>query len=561
MSAPRILIVDKDVPLTQTLSAALRLNMSDVRVNTTESAEAALGLIAGKDYDVIITAIEMPGINGPALLSEIRTRRPKTPIVLLAEPEQRALALEALSGGAYDFVEKPINRDHFVAAVGRARQMRDLGRQVEEQRTALERQAVELERTVAVRTRELRETNRIKDEFLATLSHELRTPLTAILGWVRLLRAGKLEEEVAARALETIERNATTQAQMIEDILDVSRIITGKLRLNLREVELPPIVEAAVEAIRPAAEAKALTLELKIESMEGFVMGDSARLQQIVWNLLTNAVKFTPSGGRVEVRLEGIDSEPAARKKNQKSQTPTAVVKYGLLRVSDTGQGISPDFLPYVFDRFRQADSSSERSHSGLGIGLAIVRHLAELHGGTVRAESPGEGQGAAFEVRMPLRAGTATPVEWVATDELFADVDEDRPGHSAVLGGLRVLVVDDEADTRDFLTTMLEQNDAEVTAVGSAAEALKVLNHWRPDVVLSDIGMPGEDGYSLIRKIRALETKHGWRIPAAALTAYARSEDRTRALSAGFQTHVAKPIEPDELTAIVAGLAGRKLS
>ncbi|HEX8139820.1 MAG TPA: PAS domain S-box protein [Pyrinomonadaceae bacterium] len=387
--------------------------------------------------------------------------------------------------------------------------------------------------------REAQEANRTKDEFLATVSHELRTPLTAVLGWARILRTGSIDEATTQRALETIERNANAQAQLVGDLLDVSRIITGKLRLDVRPIDLKSVIDQAVEAIRPAAEARGIHLQVIADPLAGPVSGDPDRLQQVVWNLLANAVKFTPRDGRVEVRLERNDS-------------------YVSIIVSDTGMGIRPDFLPFVFERFRQADSTSTRQYGGLGLGLAIVRHLVELHGGRARVSSPGENLGATFTVELPLIAPSiesTAPEEraLLPADETLAEFDG---GH--MLDGLRVLVVDDEQDARELVSTILEQQGATVTTVRSAAEALETLTLIQPDVIISDIEMPNEDGYALIKKIRELEPQEGGRTPAAALTAYARTEDRMRALLAGFQIHLPKPVEPAELIAVVANLAER---
>jgi signal transduction histidine kinase/CheY-like chemotaxis protein len=401
-----------------------------------------------------------------------------------------------------------------------------------------EREQAERERNLLlVREREARaeaeRANRVKDEFLATLSHELRTPLTSIVGWTDLLRGGRLDEGGRAQALETIERSALTQVQLINELLDVSRIITGKLLLNTEEVDLASVVGAAVEVMRPAANAKGIRIVQTCEPGRELVTGDAARLQQVVWNLLANAVKFTPQGGRVEVRVERLAS-------------------HAMLSVSDTGAGIRPEFLPHVFDRFCQADSTTTRTHGGLGLGLAIVRHLSELHGGTVRAESAGEGQGATFIVSLPLAAVRAEEggrrrqgVEAAAS-----------PSGRSVLDGVRVLVVDDEPDARLVISTVLKQSGAEVHACDSAGRALEELERWMPDVIMSDIGMPGEDGYDLIRRVRSLTGGRGAHIPAAALTAYARDEDRERALAAGFQKHIAKPVRSAELVGVVADLA-----
>ena len=380
--------------------------------------------------------------------------------------------------------------------------------------------------------------NRMKDEFLATLSHELRTPLNAMLGWTQLLRTRTFDQATTTKALETIDRNTKSLAQLIEDVLDVSRIIQGTLRLNMQPLELTPIVEAAIETVRPAADAKEIRIDTRFDPTVGVVMGDANRLQQIVWNLLSNAVKFTSKGGIVTVQLQRIDSRVQ-------------------IQVSDTGGGIAPEFLPYVFERFRQADSSTTRSHGGLGLGLAIVRHLVELHGGTVLAESPGIGQGATFIVNLLMRA---LAVDINKPQQLLPSNNSENPNSLPTLNGLRVLVVDDEPDARQLLITALGHYGAQVMAVTSAFEALVALEQFHPHVLVSDIGMPQEDGYALIRKLRALSQEQGGRIPAVALTAYARAEDRTQALLAGFQLHVPKPVDPTELAAVVANLAGRTL-
>jgi PAS domain S-box-containing protein len=404
----------------------------------------------------------------------------------------------------------------------------------EKARAQAEASAAEKERLY----REAQDANRLKDEFLATVSHELRTPLTAILGWSHMLRAGQLTGESAASAFETIERNARAQAQLIDDLLDVSRIITGKLRIDVRPVDPNSFIEAAVEAVRPAAAAKGVRLQKVMDTGVVTVSGDPVRLQQVIWNLLSNAIKFTPRGGRVQLRLERVNSH----------------IEIG---VSDTGAGIAPEFLPHVFDRFRQADMGTTRHHGGLGLGLAIVRHLVELHGGTVRAESEGPGRGATFTVLLPVAPVYAPEVAQVrvhpaARETLPAFGCPDR------LDGLKILVVDDEQDTREMLRAGLGQCGAEVTLAGAAAEALEEIRKSPPDVLISDIGMPDEDGYELMRKVRALPQGEGGRVPAIALTAYARTEDRLQALRAGYQMHVTKPVELTELAAVVASLAKR---
>ncbi|HET7057241.1 MAG TPA: ATP-binding protein, partial [Nitrospiraceae bacterium] len=362
-------------------------------------------------------------------------------------------------------------------------------------------------------------------------------PLTAILGWAQMLQGGTLDEATAQRALGSIERNAKFQSHLIEDLLDISRISTGKLRLDVRPLELAPIIEAAVDAVRPAADAKGIRIEKTIDWKAGLISGDSDRLQQVVWNLLTNAIKFTPREGSVRITLE--------------RQQPHVQI-----RVSDTGQGISPEFLPYMFDLFRQGDSSITRSHGGLGLGLAIVRHLVEMHGGNVHAHSEGEGKGAAFIVALPM-IGVPTADHNGHKDHAM---DGSRPSASMEsvpeLKGISVLIVDDESETRELLVEVLSRCGAEVRASSSAHDALEALQTWKADVLISDIGMPGEDGYEFIRKVRKMDPDQNGCIPAVALTAYARGEDRIRALSAGFQMHVSKPVEPAELAAVVASFA-----
>ena len=379
--------------------------------------------------------------------------------------------------------------------------------------------------------------NSIKDEFLAILSHELRTPLTAILGWADLLRSGNLDEQGSKRAIETIVRNARSQRQLIDDLLDVSRIITGNLRLEVRPVKLAPMIEGVVEGVRPAADARNIHLQTALDPLTGPISGDPARLQQVIWNLLSNAIKFTPKGGRVEVRLERIDSHVE-------------------LTVSDTGQGIAPEFLLHVFERFRQVDSSNTRRHGGLGLGLSIVSQLVELHGGTVTAHSAGEGAGTRFKVILPLLSVHNEPSSEEMTRTLIAN--QTLTNWQPSLADLRVLVVDDELDARELIAAVLRARGGEVVSVESAGEALEEMERQQFDVLVSDIGMPSVDGYALIEKIRRLPAERGGRIPAAALTAYAGIEDRMRALSAGYQVHIAKPVEPAELTTVVANLAGR---
>jgi signal transduction histidine kinase/CheY-like chemotaxis protein len=406
----------------------------------------------------------------------------------------------------------------------------------------LEAQVAERERLLAseqLARLEAEDACRLKDEFLATVSHELRTPLTAIIGWTHMLRSNGLDKAAEAHALEVIERNAKSQAQIVEDILDVSRVITGKLRLNVAPVDAASVINAAIDSVQLAAETKGIQLGVTLDPSARHIAGDAVRLQQVIWNLLSNAIKFSPSGGRVEVRLERAGP----------------VVQ---LSVSDTGDGISRDFLPFIFDRFRQADGTSTRRHGGLGLGLSIVRHLVELHGGTVHAESAGEGCGATFTIRLPL-APANDRQKSQGRNIISARRDEDDGANInplPSLEGVRVLLVDDDKDTLAMLTAVLSQYQATVQTASSAADALEALQWYKPDVLVSDLAMPDEDGYTLIGKVRSLESESAKRTPAVALTAYVRVEDRVRALSAGFNMFVPKPVEPSELITAVANLS-----
>jgi PAS domain S-box-containing protein len=390
--------------------------------------------------------------------------------------------------------------------------------------------------------------SRAKDEFLATLSHELRTPLAAMVGWTRMLRTGNLTPDKASKALETIERNAKAQADLIEDILDVSRIITGQLRLEIQPMDLAAVARAAIEAVRPAADAKEIHLEIRLGPLPAAFRGDPSRLQQVIWNLLSNAIKFTPPRGHVTLGVEEIRARAEAPE-------PGGV----RITVQDNGRGIDPAFAPFIFDRFRQIDSTSKRAHGGLGLGLAIVRHLTELHGGTVEVESPGEDRGATFRLTLPRRreGEPGAPIEPARrTPSARAAIDVMRDEPQPDLRGVRVLLVDDEPDARELFAEVLEHYGATVTGAASAQEAVRLLRELRPTVLLSDIGMPHEDGLALIRRVRALPAEDGGRTPAAALTAYARSEDSERSLAAGFHLHAVKPIAPAALALLVRELA-----
>lgn len=380
------------------------------------------------------------------------------------------------------------------------------------------------------------EADRLKDEFLATLSHELRTPLTSILGWASMIRSGDVEGSNATRAVETIERNARSQARLIDDLLDVSRIITGNLRLDLHPLNLAPIVEAAIDALRPTADVKGIQIRAET-SGDCLVKGDANRLRQVIWNLLSNSIKFTQRGGMVTIDLRCVGSTVR-------------------LKVADTGEGISPEFLPYVFDRFRQAEGSISRKQGGLGLGLAVVRHLVELHGGSISAESAGPGQGALFTVELPLAEERRDPAR---AEERRREVERRHSRKGSIrLDGIHVLLVEDDDDSRKLIGTMLKRYGARVTSTKSAAEALQVFANDLPDILISDIGMPDEDGYEFIRKLRELPPEKGGRTPAIALTGYASRKDRERALAAGYHQHMAKPIEQADMIAAIAALIGR---
>jgi signal transduction histidine kinase/ActR/RegA family two-component response regulator len=413
----------------------------------------------------------------------------------------------------------------------------DNARMYDEAKRAAEERSRLLEQERVARG-ELERVSLMKDEFLATLSHELRTPLNAVLGWAEVLLSHTREADTAMRrGLETIGRNARAQAQLIEDLLDMNRIVSGNIRLDVQRVDLPSIVLAALDSVMPSIDAKSIVVRKTIDPQAGPVVGDPNRLQQVVWNLLTNAVKFTPKGGKIDVLVQRVNSHVE-------------------ITIHDSGIGIDDDFLPHLFERFRQADASTTRKYGGLGLGLSIVKQLIELHGGSVKAESPGEGLGATFTVNLPVRA-----VREVSTREHPTSRGTPVPRLPEVsLAGLKVLVVDDEVDARELVRSVLSDAAAEVRVAASAESALELMKEERPHVIVSDIGMPTCDGYQFIRDVRGLAPSEGGRTPAIALTAFARSEDRTRAMLAGYQVHVSKPIEPQELVATIRSLAGNSL-
>jgi signal transduction histidine kinase len=544
MPPPLVLVVEDNAEMNQFIVETLS---DEFRVERAFDGREGLQKAVELRPDLILSDMMMPHLSGDELLREVRRHEAldNVPVVLLTAKADDELRTKLLRRGAQDYVMKPFVAEELRARVGNLVAMKR-AREVLQARVAGQTQDIEAlaHELAALLESEQRarqsaeEANRLKDEFLAVVSHELRTPLTPILGWTRLLRNVNFTQRDALEALERIERNAVAQQQIVNDLLDVSSIITGRFRFDPRTIRLTPVIESAITTVEASAEAKSIQIETRLEEDAAPVLGDPDRLQQVMWNLLSNAVKFTPKGGRVRVELERVDSQVE-------------------IRVSDTGTGIAPEFLPYVFDRFRQADSSSTRPHGGLGLGLSIVRHLVEMQGGTVEARSEGEGKGATFIVRLPV---SALSVEAVG--------DEDAPRRDASdlgaeqqppsLEGLRVVVVDDDPDTLEMLAIILRQYGAEVTVSKSAAEALEAVERLRPEVLISDIEMPHEDGYALIRKVRQLEAERGGKLQAVALTAYARSEDRARALLAGFQIHTPKPIEPLELVAVVASLAGR---
>ncbi len=534
---PLVLIVEDNREMNLFVSDALK---PEFRPMSAYDGREGLDLALAHKPDLILCDVMLPGMGGDRLVEELRKvpeleNHPVLLLTALADDETRVRLLRA---GAQDYLVKPFSLDELrlrarnLVAMKRAREI--LQREVANRREDLSALALELaerNREVQAALERAESAGRAKDEFLMTLSHELRTPLNAILGWASLMRTRKLASEQVEQALDTIERNGRAQLRLITDLLDLSSILSGKMRMMARPVHLASVVQGAVESLRLAAEGKAITLVSRIEDATGFVTGDADRLQQAVWNLLSNAIKFTPRDGRVDVEIRREDGQLA-------------------VSVSDTGEGIDPGFVPMLFERFRQADSSTMRRHGGLGLGLAIVKHIVELHGGTVEAVSAGEGQGASFRIRLPV---AAIVVPAVASSEGGSPLMEDRP-----LAGLRILAVDDEPDARSLLIAALQQHGAEVQAVPTARDALHALEDFLPNVLIADIGMPELDGYDLIRHIRKRDADRGGRIPALALTAYAGEEQRTRALIAGFQMHVAKPVAPAELVAAIAGLAGR---
>lgn len=538
------------------LNAAVRHWMHDLAAHGIVTTDSALNIVEWNHWMEEHTekrANEVIGKNLIELFPELTERRLDRNYKWALEGQVRVLsqalhgyliAMPAVSGEhGYDLMQQAVRispLSHEGRVIGTVTIIEDVTERVAreaELQAQIEDRSRLLSNEKSARN-EAERANRLKDEFLATISHELRNPLNAILGWAHMMQLGNLTPANTERAVETIYRNAKSQAQLVADLLDVSRIISGKLRLDVRPVDLLSIINAAIDSIRPAADAKGIRVRTMLDPAAGPISGDADRLQQIVWNLLTNAVKFTPKGGRIRVKLQRINSHVE-------------------IVVSDSGVGISKEFLPYVFDRFRQADASTTRIHGGLGLGLSIVHQLVDLHGGTVSVQSEGEGKGATFTIKLPFVGAVSDQkdtesVHLTQTEEVISF--EELPS----LQGLKVLVVDDEADTRELIREVLKECGSEVITSCSAAEALAALEKHKPDILISDLGMPDEDGYSLIAKIRALPSERGGQIPAAALTAYARAEDRMRVLRSGFQFHLPKPVDSAELVTVIASLAGR---
>jgi len=555
----RILIVD-DLPEKLLVYRTLLEDLEAQIVEAHSGTEALKRVLEG-EFAVILLDVNMPDIDGLETANLIRRHKNgrHTPIIFITSYADEMQTARGYELGAVDYILSPVIApvlrtkvrvfvDLYDARAALALSNQELETRVVERTAELQKSNERLHAEIAERLRaeaereallareqvlraEAEGLSRLKDEFLATMSHELRTPLNAIFGWITLLRTRRLDEPTQERALETIERNARAQKRLIEDLLDVSRIVTGKVALELVTVDPRRVVEAALETMHPTAQAKGLKILPLLDTNAGTVRGDFARLQQVVCNLLSNAIKFTDSGGHIEVCL--------ARRNDEVE-----------ISVTDSGQGIKPEFLPLVFDRFRQEDGSISRRHGGLGLGLAIVRHLVELHAGSVDAQSDGEGEGARFVVRLPVREATLLP----RPSETVAGVMVTP----SMLMGVRLLVVDDDPGARELITGMLEGFGADVSVAENGRAALTSLLAQPPDVLVADLGMPEMDGFTLIEQVRALDPDFGGRTPAVAVTAYASPQDRLRALQAGYQNHVAKPVEAEELAIVIASLAGR---
>jgi signal transduction histidine kinase len=531
---PRTLLVIDDNPDDRALACrALRAEFPQAQCREIGDPAGLEAALSEGGFDAVVTDYQLLWSTGLHVLRAMRQRFPDVPVVMFTNTGSEEVCAAAMREGLHDYIVKKAH--HYVLLPAAIRS----GLAVVQARQAVRRHEDALQQALAAEKAaraDAERADRLKNEFLSTLSHELRTPLNAILGWTHVLQRAPGKVESVVKGAQVIERNVKVQVRIIEDLLDVSKIVSGNLRLELQPVELVPVIEAALESVQPAADIRGVRIERALDMDAAPVMGDATRLQQVVWNLLTNAIKFTPQGGRIGVELARIP---------------------GALRivVADNGEGIEADFLPHVFERLRQADGSTTRRHSGLGLGLSIVKHLVELHGGEVHAESPGRGHGSRFTVLLPLVPITA-PQE--RDDERLRPARRTAaPADPVDLRGVEVLLVDDEPDARELMDRVLADAGARVRLAASVDEALAAWRAHRPDVLLSDIGMPGEDGYSLIARVRQL-TPEGVRVPAIALTAFARADDRRKAMLAGFQMHISKPVEPGELTAAIASLVGR---
>lgn len=528
--ALRILHLEDNLLDAELIEANLCESGVACQIQRIETRPEFVAAMERSDFDLILADYSLPSFDGLAALEIAREKVPDTPFIIISGALGEELAIETLKSGATDYILKH-RLERLVPSVQRA--MREKAERDARQQAERERELL-LEREQEAR-RKAEEASRLKDEFLATISHELRTPLNAIYGWSSILRGGKLNPDDAANAVKIIERNAKVQIQLIEDLLDVSRMITGNLRLEIKKIDPTTIIRAAIDAVRPAADAKSIEIRTGFDPELKFIVADPNRLQQIVWNLLSNAVKFTPREGRVTISLN----------KNEGNVE---------IKVTDTGEGIKPDFLPFVFDRFRQAEQATTRIHGGLGLGLAIVKNLVEMHGGSVAADSAGIGFGSTFTISLPqsVNENGSGKVEFESLSGKQSLSD------AAPLAGLKILAVEDDEDSRELLGVVLGQNGANVTTAITVLEALSSISQNLPDILVSDVGLPGEDGYSLIRKIRTMQNGQNARIPAIALTGFARPEDQERALASGFDAFVAKPIEPNALVEAIVKIAKR---
>jgi signal transduction histidine kinase len=523
LNEARLLVVDDEESLRITTAAIFE--HEGYIVDTASSGDEAIALLARADYDLVLTDLHMEGGDGLSVLNQIRVQAPLTISVVLTGFASVESAIAALQEGAYDYLVKPCDIESMKHTIRRGVEHRRLMLAEQKARTDLHQLNQDLEQRIEERTAELTrlnaelaEANRAKDVFLATLSHELRTPLTPVVGWIKLLRSGTLDEKSVSQALDAIERNAWLQSRLIDDLLDTSRIATGKLHFEPKPTDLNVVVKVAIDTVRASAAARNIDLEISLAPTSLVVMGEPVRLQQIAWNLVSNAIKFTDPGGEVKITTGLIGNEAH-------------------LEVVDTGVGISPEFLPHVFDRFRQADGSTSRRHGGLGLGLAIADALAKMHGGRMEARSDGPGRGATFTFRVHLALSGKVEAEKV-----------DKRVHS--LQGLNVLIVEDQPDTLSLLSMMFQREGAHVTTASSAAEALDVAVTKRPNIVVSDIGMPETDGYQLLEQLRILPGLND--VPAIAISGYASEEDRERALAVGYLALVAKPIDIDVLFGLI---------